>query len=187
MSLPISTRVRYQAKAFTKIVDGISVTVVLRHDDRLNDGYNTFWVENAEVLSAYFPELGYLLKWNGWSVNGRFACALRAISHAAQGGERHGFRVWLNSRIPGSSPLLLGEFTDSQIDGVREIFRDFALDIDWVRLEERSAPDIDAARAVTDWPEASADQLRDACQIEDHVSCILQELKREIELLGMVY
>ena len=92
-----------QSVKFTRIADGLDMTVTIRHDDRCNNGHNTFSITMDaytadkpktdrfmefcgcahDVVAKHFPELTPLIKWHLCSTDGPMYYIPNTLYHAS--------------------------------------------------------------------------------------------------------
>jgi len=213
MNLPKSTRVQKQSKVFKKTVDGhkigegaLDVTVTVRWDDCCGNGRNSFAV-TADVYKAgrpktdrtfvmggcchdlveeHFPEVAHLIKWHLVDAEGPMHYVANTTYHASEIRKQQHF-VYLTDEVLKGKKVLLGLFSDNELQAVRDRFSDFDLEIKSEPTPDSKEANLEAARNCAVWPDATLEDLRDEDKLKARLPALMEEFKRDVEALGFTY
>ena len=174
--------------------DGVTRTVVeLRYDDNCGNGHNTFSAtctiyENGrdvgggaahDHIAKVFPELAPLLKWHLVSSDGPMHCVANAVYLAGdrdcwglRAGETRQIRNGKTKQLCWQlSEHSLPKYVDSDTQPPGTATLQY---VPWLRTGEGKARELDAARSVAVWPEATDAELT-APDLRERLEARLQD------------
>ena len=206
MDLPESKLTKSQFKTFKKNIEGeeLDITVTVRYDDNCGNGHNSFGM-TADIyqrsrsrsggnmhgcchgeIAKYFPELEKYIKWHLTSSNGPMHYVANATHHATRI-EKYQHFVYLSDPVLKKASILLGLFSDEELEEVRARFEDFDLNIETKPHYSNKEPNVDAARSCAVWPDASLEDLLDEDKLKARLPELMKEFKADVEELGFTY
>ncbi len=202
-----------------KYDNGAEITATVRFDDQCGNGHNSFSITGEirvpgrrdsevsgcihEEIAQMFPELAPFIKWHLVSTDGPMHYLSNASYHAGDrdchgllAGEfrQHHSRGQQNGGVEGVPNWVL-ELPDRAARDVYATEKPAPVVCEWKpygRTGEGKKRDLDAARSVAVWPEATDEEL---CQPREALNAallarlpaLMQQFKRDVESLGFVY
>lgn len=209
---------RYGPRYYTEGGTRYKIVATVRHDDECGNGRNSFsvtgstwrqshpgsniWEEDAggcihDLIAAHFPELAPVIKWHLCSTDGPMHYVGNTTyfagdrdCHGLRKGERRQLRngktgqlAWKRRDFPADMP----QYIDADERPTAAVVIGYE---PWERVGEGKARELDAARRVAVWPEATDAELTapDLEQrLRERLPALMIEFKRAVESLGLVY
>lgn len=215
--LPTSTLTKNQKhiygwKIYQENGDTFRIKAQVRHDDECGNGHNSFsitgeieakrkngqWYEYAggclhEEIAKHFPELAPFIKWHLMGTDHPMHYVSNTIYHASDK-DCHGLKKDEKRQIRngGTGKLCwilesnshLEKYVDSDTQPTGTVVLKYE---PWYRVGEGKEPDLEAARRCAIWPDATLEQLQNKEILESRLPKLMEEFKKDVESLGLVY
>ena len=207
----MSVLTKNQKKTFTKdLPDNQRITAEVRFDDDCDNGHNTFSITGSiyegksrepiicgcihDEIREHFPELAPFIKFHLCSTDGPLhylANTLYLAGDTDHWGLKKGEIQHLEGRRTGKPiwrlPVLGSEIIHSYDKPTAPIA---SQPIDWepvTRIGEGKEPDLEGARSVAIWEDATLEQLQDREALAERLPALLDEFRKAVESLGFTY
>ncbi len=202
MQLPKSKRLDFQyfevKKDFKQNGKVYRIIAEVRHDDCCGNGHNTFAITGELMeyrnrkwhdvvfgmihneIGKHFPRLKPYLKWHGCTTDGPLHYLENTLYHASE------IPVDTGKRCLYLEGVFIKVCDPHEVEEMRKKYGNLAK-FELFPNPMAKEPDLELARKSAIWPDATLEQLRDKKALLDRLPKLMQEFKKAVESLGLIY
>ena len=187
------------------------IKAVVRYDDDCGNGHNSFSITGTIEekrgnifrdcsggcihgdIAKHFPELAPYIKWHLFDSTGPMYYLANTLYLAGDRdcwGLKKGEKRQIKNGKTGKLCWILEgnahleKYVDSDTEPSGSVTLKY---MPWYRIGEGKEPELEAARRCAVWPEADLKSLQSKEALEARLPSLIQEFKRAVESLGLVF